>query len=220
MMEKRKLLFGDYDTAEYFWTLAKWVFSAPEYKSYVVDVPLSDIAIDLSTALTDGEPRYNPRKLTATLESSEGDRLTREARISDMVNRLDGMRMNIILPDDAEHYITGRVRVARQYNDMAHCAVAVTVSCEPWRYAAVETAVDLSGTGISRTLTLTNAGRRSLVPLITVSSGELQLSYGGSSRVMSVGQYKLPDLYLTTGAHEITVGGICTASLSYREAGL
>lgn len=218
MMEKRKLMLGDYDTAENRWTLAKWDFSPPEYKSYVVDVPLSDIAIDLSTALTDGEPRYNPRTMTATLESSEGDRLTRESRISDMVNRLDGLRMNIILPDDPNHYITGRVRVARQYNDMAHCAVALTALCEPWRYAADEISVDLSGSGISRSLTLANNGRRSVVPLITVTSGELQLSYGGSSRVMAVGQYKLPDLYLTTGEHAITVGGVCTATLVYREA--
>ncbi|MBP3311457.1 MAG: hypothetical protein J6L72_04390 [Butyricicoccus sp.] len=200
------------------WTLAQLSFSPPEYKSYFVDVPLSDIAIDLSTALTDGEPRYNPRTLSATLESSEGDRLAREARIDEMVNLLDGRRMNIVLPDDPSRYITGRVRVARQYNDMAHCAVAVTALCEPWRYAADGYSVDLSGSGISRSITLTNTGRRSVVPLITVSSGELQLSYGGSSRVMAVGRYRLPDLYLTTGEHTITVGGVCTATLDYREA--
>lgn len=222
-MEKRKIIIGTYDTAAQGWTLASWSFSGPAHLENLVDVPgRMKGPLDLSTTLTDGEPRYGSRTLTAVLECSDGTRLEREALINTMVNWLDGWRMNIVLPDDALHYVVGRVRVTRQYNDLAHAAVQVTATCEPWRYNNDETVVTLTAAEEAQTATLVNSGRMSVVPLLVIADtgddGAVLIQFGGSSWRLGAGSYALPDIYLTQGSHEMTYSGTGTLTLTYREA--
>lgn len=220
-MEKRKIIFGSYDTAAHGWTLASWTLSAPEMQTNLVEVPgRRKGPLDLSTALTDGEPTYDSRELVMALECSEGTRLDREATINAMVNRLDGWTMNITLPDDADHYIVGRVHVAKEYNDPAHAAVTVTAVCEPWRYAAAEKTVHLAAAADARTATLTNAGRMSVVPLLVVAgdAAEVNLAYGEGSWSLAAGTYTLPDLLLTQGGHAVTYSGTGSLTFTWREA--
>lgn len=218
-MEKRKIVFGSYDTArDGLWTLAEWELTYPEYQSNFVTVPGRDGPLDLSTVLTDGEPRYGSRELTVRLESSEGTRLEREARINAMVNWLDGWSMDVELPDDPTHYVKGRIHVAKEYNDPAHAAVTVTAVCDPWRYAKIERVYTLTATEAQQTAVLANDGRRSVVPLVVIEGGTVNLIYGGSSWVLSAGSYQLPDLLLKQGAAEIKYSGSGTVRVSYREA--
>lgn len=216
-MQKRKILIGDYDTAAFGWTLAAWKLADPTQKTKYEDKPSGDGSWDLSTALTDGVPRYTDRELTVTLELSEGTRLEREEIIRYMVNLLDGLRWPIYLPDDDLHYITGRVHVAREYNDPAHAAVTVTAICEPWKYANAETVVTLTATSTARSATLYNSGRRAVVPTLTVT-GSVVLGFGASTLSLSAGTYTWPDLLLTTGRHVLTYSGSGTVVLTYREA--
>lgn len=220
-MVKRGITIGTYDTAAQGWTMTAWQISAPEYVSNMVEVPgRIDGPVDLSTALTDGEPRYKSRTLTATFERSDGTRLSREDAINTMVNWLDGWRQDIILPDDALRYTTGRVSVAKNYNDMAHASVTVTATIDPWRYANTETVVSLTGTADAQTATFVNAGRRTVVPLLVVAGeGTLNLTYGTASWALGAGTYQLPDILLTQGNHEITYSGEgMTLTATYREA--
>lgn len=219
MRTPRSIKFGEYDThADGRWTLTGWSFSDAEYKQNLVEVPGRSELLDLSTSLTDGEPTYGSRTLTATFESSEGLRLAREARISQMVNALDGYRTDIILPDDAEHYIAGRVSVKKLYNDEAHASVQVIAVCDPWRYAKDETLVVLQATEEVQTATLVNWGRRGVVPVLAVTEGEVLLVYGSASWALGVGTYALPDIYLTYGEHAITYSGTARLEFTYREA--
>lgn len=220
-MVKRGVTIGTYDTAAQGWTLTGWSFSAPQFVSNLVDVPgRIDGPLDLSAAVTGGEPRYQARTFTATLERSDGDRLSREAAINTMVNWLDGWRQNIVLPDDAAHYITGRVSVARVYNDPAHASVTVTATCDPWRYANEETVVNLAATAAAQTHTFVNSGRRTAVPVLVVTGdGSLNLQYGTASWSLGAGAYQLPDILLTQGSHEVTYSGDgMTLAATYREA--
>lgn len=222
-MQKRKIIIGTYDTAlEGLWTLAAWTFeSAAAQRSYV-EVPGYNGALDLSTALTDGEPCYGNREFEAILESSEGTRMEREERINQMVNRLDGWRFNIILPDDTLHYINGRVRVERLYNDLAHASVRVTATCDPWRYNNSETVVGLNATATEQTVSLINNGRRSVVPTIKVINGNVNLKYtvGTETRswALNQGEYILGDIYLKPGAAPLHYSGTGQVTLTYREA--
>lgn len=219
MRTPRSMTFGSYHThADGLWTLTGWEFSAAEYKQNLVEVPGRSELLDLSTSLTDGEPTYGSRTLTATFESSEGDRLARESRISVMINALDGYRMNILLPDDTEHYITGRVSVERLYNDEAHASVRVTAICDPWRYAKDETVVTLQATTTEQEAVLINRGRLSVVPLLEVTEGEILLAFGTLSWALGVGTYALPDIYLKYGEHLITYSGTGAFKFTYREA--
>lgn len=220
-MEKRKIIFGSYDTAaDGLLTLTGWELSAPAYQSNMVEVPGRDGLLDLSTALTDGEPRYSSRTLTATFETSEGTRLERKERFDTMLNWLDGWRMDIVLPDDDTHYITGRVSVAVQYNDVAHGAVTVTAVCDPWRYFASEHIVTLTADTEAQTATLVNAGRKSLAPTLTISGDDASvlLAYGGYSWALGAGDYILPDLILQAGDNALTYSGTGTLMFTYREA--
>lgn len=218
-MEKRKIIFGTYDTAaEGLWTLTGWVLSDAEQKTEYMDLPGGNGRLDMSTVLTDGEPVYGDRTLTATFECSEGTRLEREDRISRMVNWLDGWRMNITLPDDPLHYITGRVHVKRLYNDPAHASVQVDAICSPWRYNVAETVVGLQATDTAQTTALVNSGRLALVPTLTIAGGEVLLASGGASWALSAGVYALPDLYLRSGSTNITYSGTGSLLVTYREA--
>lgn len=220
-MEHRKLILGTYDThLNGPWTLAAWSLSPAEYQANYVEVPGRNGALDLSTALTDGEPRYNSRTLEATLERSDGTRLEREAAITTMINWLDGWKMDIILPDDELHYITGRVHVAKEYNDPAHAAVTITATVDPWRYNKNETAVHLTAAAGEKTALLTNQGRRTVVPIleITGESPQVLLTVGTASWSLSTGTYQLPDLVVRQGGTEIKYQGSGELFFRYREA--
>jgi len=218
-MQKRKIIIGTYDTAlEGLWTLSGLAFGRAEAYEHYVDVPGHSGPLDFSTVLTDGEPYYGSRSFEAVLESSEGTRLEREDRISSMINRLDGWRLNIVLPDDPYRYITGRVSVSKVYNDLAHASVSVSAVCEPWRYNATETTVVLTATETAQTAALLNSGRLSVVPLLEVSGGDVVLAYGSHSWALSEGTYALPDLLLQAGESVLTYSGTGSLILTYREA--
>ena len=216
-MEKRKITFGNYDTAANGWTLTGWKLGSAEQKTKYIEKPNGDGSWDLSTALTDGIPKYKDRALTVTLEISEGSRMNREAIIRQMINQLDGMKENIILPDDEFHYVTGRIHVVREYNDLAHGAVTVTAICEPWKYASTETVINLSLAEDKETIRLFNGGRRAVIPTIEVTGSAL-FEFGTASFALSNDTRQWPELMLTPGSAELTVSGSGSAVISYREA--
>lgn len=219
-MIKRRLIIGDYDTAvNGLWTLREWEFTAAEQEMALLEIPgRVDGPLDASTALTDGDPRYGSRTLTAVFESSEGSRIERESRINTMVNWLDGWRLNIVLPDDPDHYITGRVHVERLYNDPAHASVRVTAVCDPWRYSTNETVHVLTMATNAQTATFVNNGRRAVVPIVTVEGGTASLTFGAASWALGAGVYALPDFFLRQGEATLTYSGTGTVTISYREA--
>ena len=221
-MEKRKIIFGSYDTALHgLWTLNQLAFSDPVHQSNLVTVPGRDGALDLSTVLNDGEPNYGTRTLSARFESSEGTRMERNARISAMVNQLDGRRMDIILPDDPTRYVTGRVSVMVEYSDMAHAAVNVSAVCDPWRYNRLETVLTLEATNAEQLTVLPNSGRRIAVPSVTVkgSAANVLLACNGDEWELPAGEYRLLGLKLPGFTNTpLTYSGTGTVVLAYREA--
>jgi len=218
-MEKRKMILGGYDTAEDgLWTLTGWKFSDPAQDRNLVKVPGSSVTLDLSTALTDGIPTYEARTLSADFESSEGDRLERKARIEAMVNSLDGHRVDIVLPDDSDRYVTGRISVKENYNDLAHASVSIEAVCDPWKYSDIEIGVFLAASTSEETITLTNAGRKPCVPTILVEGGGVRLTFEGQAWTLAEGSHILPGIFLTPGEHTLTHSGSGTATLTYREA--
>lgn len=220
-MEKRKVIFGTYDTAlAGLWTLAGLALTNPEYQEYFLEVKGRDGPLDFSTVLTDGEPKYGSRTLTATLESSEGTRRERRERISYMVNHLDGRRMNIQHPDFPDHYLSGRVKVQEEYNDLAHAAVTVTAICDPWLYAIAEKVYTLTASTVKKTAALVNDGRRILVPQVVISgeNASFLIECGAYSVALGPGTWQLPELLLAMGKTQITYSGTGTAKITYREA--
>lgn len=221
-MEKRKIIIGTYDTAlEGLWTLTEWELGKAEANEEYAHIP-GHGPLDLSTALTDGEPYYGSREFEATFESSEGTRLEREDRINQMINKLDGYRFNIILPDDSLHYISGRVRVEKLFNTPAHASVKVSATCDPWRYNNAETVVGVTASTTAKTVSLINNGRLSVIPKVKITGGTVTVKYtsDGTTKTWnrSTGEYNLVDLYVKTGTSVVTYSGTGTVTFTYREA--
>lgn len=211
---------GSYDTAANEWTLASWQLGDAPQKTNLVDKPGGDGSWDLSTSLTDGILRYGDRALGAVFECSEGDRMYREAKLGQMINQLDGMTLNIELPDDPDHYLVGRLKVVKNYNDLAHCAVTVTATCEPWKYSQKETVVKLTASSTAKTADVVNNGRRAVVPTITVAGNgaSVRMTYDSKSLTSAAGTFKWPDMLLTPGKHALQYSGTGSLTITYREA--
>lgn len=225
-MQKRTMILGSYNTAEHGWTLGQWTLTDPEMKTNYVEKSGGDGSWDLSTAQTDGIPRYKNRTLTVPLECSEGTREDREALINDMVNTLDGLEWKVVLPDRPDHYIFGRLHVAVNYSDLAHAMVTVTGNVEPWIYKERETIVELDApitiSTEAATFYLWNRGRKVVTPLLTVN-GIARLTFGGVSTQLTTGSYKWPALQLAPGENALiytgSTGGVDERiTLTYREA--
>lgn len=216
-MTKRQLIINGYKTAEHgLWTLASCKITKATQAQSFVSVPGRFSPLDLSTALTDGVPYYGNAKLEAVLESSEGTREERQERIEYMSNLLDGYSLEIIHPDHPGRYMVGRVTVAPQYNDLVHCAVKITATCEPWFYESTMQSVHVELTSTAQIVELTNSGRLAMTPKVQVL-GTATLAYGDYSQTLSEGTYYLPELFLTPGTHEVVLSGSGTVSFSYRE---
>jgi hypothetical protein len=220
-MNKRTVKIGSYDTAINGWTLTGCKLSDPEQKTNYVEKSGGDGSWDLSTAMTDGIPRYKNRTLTLTFECSNGSRADRESLLNDMVNQLDGFDQDIVLPDRPQHYLRGRVHVAVDQSSPAYAAITITSNVEPWFYAARETVVALDAPITASTETaifpLWNHGRRVVSPLLTVD-GTANLSFKGSRTTLTTGSYEWPALQLWPGMSEISYLGEGTLTLTYREA--
>lgn len=216
-MEKRKILFGTYDTAAKGWTLTGWNLPSAEPKTNYIDKVGGDGSWDLSTALTDGIVRYKDRTLTVSLELSEGDRQSRERAIKEMINSLHGRRVDIHLPDDPYDHLSGRLSIKREYNDLAHAAVTVTAVCDPWKYSDVEVTGTVQATAAGQETELPNEGSRYIVPTLTVT-GDVTITFGTASRAFSAGTYQWGDLLLAPGINELVVKGSGSVTFTYREA--
>ncbi len=220
-MIKRTVRLGTYDTALHGWTLTSCVLSDPEIKSNYVEKSGGDGSWDLSTAMTDGIPRYKNRTLTLKFECSKGSRDDRENLLNDMVNQLDGLEWNIVLPDRPTHYLWGRVHIAVNQSSPAYAAITITANVEPWFYAERETLVVLDAPITISTETATfplwNHGRRVVSPLLTVD-GTAHLTFKGSNTNLTTGTYEWPALQLAPGLNEIIYTGDGTLTLTYREA--
>ena len=216
----RKAVIGNYDTAAKGWTLCAYALDPPAWRENLVEVPGMDGAIDLS-ACPAGDVAYSPRALSITLERSDGTRTTREAAISTMVNALDGKSLKITLPDGVDHYVWGRVRVARQYSNLAHAQVIVSATCDPYRYKAAPTTV--TGTvPESGTLSLTLANeRRPVVPAVEVSAAAT-ITFGGKDIAVGAGTHRSLDIRLVAGSNTLAVTAAAgtTVSVTYQEASL
>lgn len=223
-MEKRTVRFGSYDTAAYGWTLTGYKLSDAEQKLNYVEKPGGDGSWDMSTTLTDGIPRYKDRSLTVTLECSEGTRADRQALISEMVNTLDGLVWDTVLPDYPGHFVTGRIHVAVVQNSLAYAAVTVTGTVAPWLYCRRENVTELQPTDMQlQEVKLRNSGRLVVVPSFTVEGGAndtARFEYGASSMSVGPGVYKWPAVVLTQGLHTLRYAASsgCTVTITYREA--
>lgn len=216
-MTKRALKFGKYSTASDDWTLSALALTYPERRACNVELPYADGSIDLLESVSD-EPRYSTRELTATLELSSGTRAERTAKLNALANAYHGRTVPITLPDDPDHWLSGRVHISVQCNDRAHAIVDIAATCQPWRTAWQSRTVEADLTSVSSIL-LPNSGGKRLVPSIeVVGTEDVTITLESDSWTLSPGTSVLPEIQIPSGGITYGLSGSGIVRFHYVEA--
>lgn len=215
---RREFTFDNFRTW-YDWrlTLTGKEIESAEPKTNYVQLDGANGSLDLTEALT-GEVAYNDRTLTASFVTSEGDYAERERRLREILTALHGKKVQIIEPDDPDHYLLGRVKVLPGLRHLAYMELELEATCDPYRYAVRETTrtVDVAGTTDA---VIRNDGDLTLCPALTVT-GTVTVTYAGASAKLTAGDYRITDLRLVHGVNVVGLSGSGSVTFTYREARL
>ena len=109
------------------------VISPPKPKTKLVQVPGSDVVIDLTETLT-GNVHYEPRTIKCEFWVVDG-RLKWSAVYSSILDELHGKRLQIIMDDDPNYYYIGRVSVDSWESEQAASTIVITAEVEPYKHS-------------------------------------------------------------------------------------
>ena len=190
----------------------------PEPKTNYVEIDGMDGSLDLSEALT-GEVVYNDRTLEASFLIDSGTVKDRATLLRQITTALHGKKVQIIEPDDLDHYFTGRVKIKTYSNTLPYLEFTLEATCDPWRYALEETVRSIDVTGDPMDIVIRNSGVKSVCPTIAVT-GAVTLAFNGSKIELTEGVYKVPSLKFKQGFSVVNVSGEGSVTFTYREATL
>lgn len=185
--------------------------AAPELKENRVDIPGGDGSLNMSYS-PQGMPVYKDRRISFTLFKRMGE-IERDQLVSMLRNLWHGLEVDIVLPNDTQHFWHGVISIGdvSNYNTGK---IPVDMIAEPYKYKSQETIISQSISD-SGTILLRNE-RMPVVPTVT-SNAAVTLSWDGFSVSIAAGEQLIPQLVLKAGETEISVSGSATVSFSYRE---
>lgn len=175
-------------------------------------------SLDLSEALT-GQVTYGDRTVTASFWTDEGNRTYRTNLIQQITSALHGRKIQIIEPDDPEHYFYGRVKIKSVKRELEYITISIEATCEPWRYAVNESMRTVTVSEESVNTIIHNNGVKTLCPVISVK-GDINITYNDNKISLTTGDYKISDIKLYQGVNIIGVSGKGSVTFTYREADL
>lgn len=103
----------------------------PEPKTKLVEVPGSDVVIDLTESLT-GQVHYGMREGKFEFYVLNG-RSEWSAVYYAILNELHGKRLQIVLDDDPNYYWLGRVTISDWESDKKTATIVVSAQLEPYK---------------------------------------------------------------------------------------
>ncbi len=219
-MKLRGVQFGEYRTADdWGLTMNEKTIAPPTPKTNYVSVPGRDGDLDFTAALN-GVVHYQSRAASFVFIMTEGTHADRVELITKIIGVLHGKRLKIVdLDDYPDYYMIGRLSVVDVESNNAYSIIKINAVCDPWRYANHDTVKKVTVSNTSRVVLLSNRGYKFINPTVTVEgSGSVTLTYGTTSKLLTTGTYKFPDLRFSPGVNSITVSGTGSVTISYREA--
>lgn len=180
-------------------------------KRHLINVPAADGDIDAMEGI--GEPAYENRTVTALFKMLADAEETRTR----IINDLEGKTIEIVLPNDLNHYMIGRVHIAGAGSKISD-ELLVTVDCVPWRYDRNEVLIPVAASESEKQYVWWNRGRRLAVPEITVECADVTITVDGEVKQLVQGTH-LSSALAIPGFGSLTVtasGGAFT--VRYREA--
>jgi hypothetical protein len=221
MMDVLGVTFGQYHTFKD-WGLfqsAPVALSAPVLSSNYITIPGRNGPLDLTEALT-GQPVYESRTLSGSFFTVSTPEVWPET-FTAILNAIHGQRMKIMLDEDPDYYLEGRITVGNAGYDSGVYTLPITAVCDPYKLHHLSTSLAFDLTTTSRELTLTN-DRMAVCPEITVTA-ETTLIFGDTSFTLSAGTWKLVGIQLQAGENRFTArtnSGTGTITFTYQEGSL
>lgn len=188
-------------------------FSTASRKRHLVSIMGSDGEMDCMQGL--GEPTYESRTMAAefVIVGPPDDVI---ARLNDEV---EGMTIQIILPDDPCSYVIGNAHIVKA-DVKAGGSVSVTATCKPWRLRTVPVIHSVPASAASVQYTWYNSGKRIAVPEITVEGSSVTIASDGAKIVLPAGTYLVPEMSIPgKGSRTVTIAG-GAMTVKYQEASL
>ena len=193
----------------------------PEPKTNYVNIDGMDGTLDLSESLTGGIT-YKDRTITATFWTDVGTRNDRARLLRDITAKLHGRKVQIIEPDDPDHYFYGRVVVKSVTNILPYASFTLEAVCEPWRYSTNEIVRTIFLDDETFSLVINYDGVKTLRPRISVSEGGyVFMNYDGATEEAELeGGYTYSDsnIKIKPGVNIFEIRGVGTVTFRYREA--
>ena len=195
--------------------LTKAEIPLPAPKISTVDIKGADGLLDLSEVLT-GDILYNNRTIKLTFEMM--DDTDYYDLISEIGNYLHGQRITFNLSNDEDYYYIGRASISEWECVKRKGIIVITVDCEPYKYAVIETIRTVTVTNQTKTITLINSRKR-VCPNLDVT-GEITLTIDGVDYELTSGSQQLTNFILLEGVNVVKVSGNGTLTISYRQGAL
>lgn len=211
------VIFNNEKSAFYDWNivLTKAEIPLPTPKTSTVDIKGADGVLDLSEVLT-GDILYNNRQAKLTFEMMDDtDYWDLMTKIS---NYLHGQKIKFTLNNDEDYYYTGRATINQWECIKRKGKIVISVDCEPYKYAVIETIKKVQVTNQTKTVILSNSRKR-VCPTLTVT-GTITLTINGVDYNLAEGKQQLINFRLVECNNVVKVSGNGTLTINYRQGAL
>lgn len=174
-------------------------------KTNYVDIPGGDGSLDMTEA--HGEVKFKDRTLTFTFTMRPDDPKTWEEKQTQVSNALNGKRIDrIVLDNDSGYYWAGRCAVSQYASNKKVRQIVVTATVSPYKYEKEPSVQAVSATTTVQSVIITNEGRKTVVPSITVGDITYIRRVGSSDIIhLASGSHKNIDLFLKQGNNEFEI---------------
>jgi hypothetical protein len=194
-----------------------WILSrdidAPEPKLSYAEVAGADGAIDISTAISDGNMLYNRRELVFEVAFSSEPMLALQRRLGTLYH---GKTVQVTTDDAPDTYWLGRCIFSDWQEEDGYVTCTLTVDAEPYRYLTDETTLTVvaaSSPGASATL----ANARMWVSPVVDASAAVTIVTEQASYALAAGDGQhLDGFYLHEGDNPVQVIGASAATVTFR----
>lgn len=218
----RGVKFGNihsYNTLELI--LMPFAIPPAEPKINLLDIPGGDGSIDLTEAL--GGVKFKDREFVMKFTVDPRSDMTFDEKVTQVANRLNGRAFKIIFDRDSDYYWEGRCIVSEHAQSKVLQEITIKAIVRPYKMKTEETVVEFDLSSDWKLVTLSNNGRKTVVPTITCTNDGTEVTYNNSELDISVsdtfdaGVHKDPYIQLPSGASLIYIAGTGTITFSYRE---
>jgi len=212
------ILFGD--THSYYdlnLILSKKEIPPAKAKTTYIDVPGADGSIDLTEA--HGEVKYSDRECTFTFSVLPSETMSWEEKMTEISNKLNGLKCKITLDNDEDYYYLGRCTVDSHSSDRKLMQFVVKAKVAPYKLKQYVTNLTFKLTETPKAVDITNS-RKSVSPSIECSNDNTVIVFGTSTFNLSAGTHKILDIRFVEGNNSLTISGTGTVKISFQEGDL